>query len=459
MKLYNTLSRTKENFKPLQGHEVSLYTCGPTVYNYAHIGNLRTYIFEDLLKRTLLFNDYKVKHVMNITDVGHLTDDADDGEDKMEAGAKREQKTVWEIAEYYTKAFKNDMDALNILHPDIWCKATDHIEEQIDIVKKLEANGFTYKTSDGIYYDTAKFKNYAKLAKLDIEGLQEGARVDKGEKKNPTDFALWKFSPQDSKRQMEWESPWGKGFPGWHLECSAMSMKYLGEEFDIHCGGIDHIPVHHTNEIAQNEGVTGKQTVKYWLHGEFLLTNDERMGKSKGNFLTLELLKEKNYDPLAYRYFVISAHYRSKLNFTFEALDAAVTALDKLRNYMVIWDEPTTVDTVAMEKFTQAINDDLDTPKAMAILWDMAKSKLDSGKKLATLIEMDMVLGLQLQSWYEEQEKSQADIPPQVLELMEARQTARDAKLWEEADTIRDKIEKFGYIVEDTKDGPRLMKK
>lgn len=457
MKLFNTLTRTIELFEPLHYPDVGLYTCGPTVYHYAHIGNLRTYIFEDLLRRTLQYNGYNVKHVMNITDVGHLTDDADAGEDKVESSAKKEHKTVWELAEFYTRAFQTDMAALNIHPPHIWCKATDHIPEQIAMIQQLETNGFTYTTGDGVYYDTSKFPTYGALAKLDTAGLQEGARVDMGEKRNTTDFALWKFSPTDSKRQMEWESPWGKGFPGWHIECSAMSVKYLGEHFDIHCGGIDHIPVHHSNEIAQNEGALGHKTVSYWMHGEFLLTNDDRMGKSKGNFLTLQTLQDKGYDPLAYRYFVLGAHYRSKLNFTFEALDGAVAALDKLRNVLRMCEgNATELDTEALERFMNVMNDDIDTPQALAVLWDVMKSDMEVGKKLATIFEMDLVLGLQLQAWHEAAVQARTDIPVDVTELVEAREIARDAKEWAEADRLRKTIMDRGYIVEDTADGARI---
>lgn len=454
LKLFNTLSRTIEPFTPLQAGKVSLYTCGPTVYNYAHIGNLRTYIFEDILRRVLQYNQYAVNHVMNITDVGHLTDDADSGEDKMEKGAAREQKSVWEIAQFYTDAFMQDAKDLNLLEPKIICKATDHIQEQIDLISKLQERGFTYQTSDGIYFDTSKLSDYGKLAKLDIAGLAAGNRVEMGEKKQPTDFALWKFSPSTgsgSKRQMEWNSPWGVGFPGWHIECSAMSLKYLGAQFDIHCGGIDHIPVHHTNEIAQNEGALGHSTVNYWLHGEFLLTNDDRMGKSKGNFLTLQLLKDEGYDPLAYRYFCFSAHYRSKLNFTFEALDGAQQALNKLRHQIISWGKPSEVDTVTMEQFTAAINDDLDMPKALAVLWTMVRSEMDPGKKLATVLEMDLVLGLHLN-------QSPEEIPAEIMELVIARETVRQAKQWAESDRLRDAIAKQGYQVEDTKAGPRVYR-
>lgn len=453
LKLYNTLTRTIEPFQPLHDMRVGLYTCGPTVYNYAHIGNLRSYIFEDILRRVLQLNGYAVNHVMNITDVGHLTDDADAGEDKMEQGAAREKKSVWDIAQFYSTAFWQDVHDLNLLEPTIVCKATDHISEQIDLIVRLQEREFTYQTSDGIYFDTSKLKDYGKLAKLDIHGLATGSRVDMGEKKHRTDFALWKFSPSTSsglpKRQMEWNSPWGVGFPGWHIECSAMSLKYLGDRFDIHCGGIDHIPVHHTNEIAQNEAALGHQTINYWLHGEFLLTNDNRMGKSKDNFLTLPSLKDKGYDPLAYRYFCLNAHYRSKLNFTFEALDGAQQALHTLRHQIMTWDKPTQVDTVTMERFTQASNDDLNMPRSLAVMWMMVRSDMETGKKLATILEMDTVLGLHLN-------QPPAEIPPEVIELVAARETARQAKEWATADDLRKKITKQGYQLEDTPTGPRL---
>src|SRR3989339_1773559 len=325
--LYNTLTRRIEEFKSIKKNNVGLYTCGPTVYNFAHIGNLRTYVFEDILKRALAYNDYKVKHVMNITDVGHLTDDADEGEDKMEKGSAREGKTAWELAEFYTHAFRLDMEQLNIIKPSIWCRATDHIKEQINLIKKLEKKGFTYATSDGIYFDTTKLADYGKLANLQNQELKAGARVDLGEKRNAHDFALWKWSERSerhpegdqpkSKRQMEWPAPFGAGqgqtrmgFPGWHIECSAMSAKYLGQPFDIHCGGIDHVPVHHTNEIAQSEAAYDKPMANYWLHNEFINVGEgAKMAKSGDNFLTLALLKEKNIDPLAYRYLLLQTHY------------------------------------------------------------------------------------------------------------------------------------------------------
>ncbi|NUM74290.1 cysteine--tRNA ligase, partial [candidate division KSB1 bacterium] len=348
--LYDTYTRSLREFKPLRADEVGLYTCGPTVYDYAHIGNLRTYLFEDILRRALEFNGYNVKHVMNITDVGHLVSDADTGEDKMEKGARRTGKTAWEIAAFYTQAFQDDMQRLNILPPTIWCRATDHIREQIETIRCIEKKGFTYRTSDGIYFDTSKLPNYGYLARLDIEGLRAGERVEVGEKRNPTDFALWKFSPAGStssptggenrfdklpaRRQMEWESPWGVGFPGWHIECSAMSEKYLGPFFDIHCGGEDHITVHHTNEIAQTEACHGTRLANFWMHGYFLQLDDAKMAKASGEFLRVQTLIDRGYDPLAYRMLCLGAHYRTQLNFTWESLDGAETALQRLRTTM-----------------------------------------------------------------------------------------------------------------------------
>ncbi len=314
--LYNTLNRKKEIFKPIQDKKVGLYTCGPTVYNFAHIGNLRTFIFEDILKRALLYNGYRVKHIMNITDVGHLTGDRDMGEDKMEKGAQREGKTAWEIAEFYTRAFKQDMTHLNILEPTLWCKATDTIPEQIELIKTLEDKEFTYNISDGVYFDTSKFEGYTKLSNQDLEALQEGARVERNpEKRNATDFALWKFSPEGVKRQMEWDSPWGVGFPGWHIECSAMSMKFLRDQLDIHCGGVDHIDVHHTNEIAQSEAATGNKFFNFWMHGAFLIiSGGKKMAKSDGNFLTLDSTFIQNgIDPRVYRISTYQTHYRTPM--------------------------------------------------------------------------------------------------------------------------------------------------
>lgn len=455
--LYNTLTRRKEKFEPLNPPYVGMYTCGPTVYNYAHIGNLRTYIFEDILKRVLIYNGYIVKHVMNITDVGHLTSDADEGEDKIEREAKKERRSAWEIAEFYTEAFKRDLKKLNIIEPDIWCKATDHIQDFIDLILILERKGYTYRTSDGIYFDTSKVPDYGKLAGQDLENLLPGARVEYNpEKKNPTDFALWKFSPKDVKRQMEWDSPWGVGFPGWHIECSAMSTKYLGQPFDIHCGGIDHIPIHHTNEIAQSEAAYDKPMAKYWLHGEFLIMGEKRMGKSEGNFITLSDLEEKGYHPLSYRYFCFTAHYRSPLKFTWSALEAAQRALFRLYENMKKYPkEEAKYDEKYEEEFHKAINDDLDMPKALAITWELVKDdKLAPEVKRATLLQFDKVLGLSLDNPPE----IKIEIPEEIWKLVEERELARKNKDWEKADRIREEIKNRGYIIEDTPQGPRIKK-
>ncbi|MBU0707612.1 cysteine--tRNA ligase [Patescibacteria group bacterium] len=447
LEIYNTLTRKKEEFNPLNKTSVSYYACGPTVYNYAHIGNLRTYIFEDILKRVLLFNNLKVKHVMNITDVGHLTSDADEGDDKVELGAKREGKTAKEIADYYTNEFKKNLKDLNILPPDLWPKASEHIKEQIDLVTKLEKNGYTYKTSDGIYFDSSKFKGYEILAKLDIQGLKEGARVQENkEKKNITDFALWKFSPKGKKRQMEWDSPWGIGFPGWHIECSAMSMKHLGNTIDIHAGGIDHLPVHHTNEIAQSEAATGQQFVRFWVHGEFLLIRDDRMSKSKENFITLDTLKEKKYSPLAFRYMLLMAHYRSRINFSWKALTAAQVALDKLRERVYRLGPAKGSCPQYEKRFIEAINDDLNTPQALAIVWDLIKSKEPAPAIQGTLQKFDQVLGLGLRT----SKKDQA-VPKNVQEIIKQREQARQNKDWALADKLRGELEKLNYKVEDSK--------
>ena len=471
LQLYNTLTRTKELFKPLNPPKVKLYSCGPTVYNYAHIGNLRTYIFNDFLKRTLQYNDFDVKQVMNITDVGHLTSDADTGEDKMEKSAREQKKDIWKIAEKYTQAFQENQKDLNILEPEIWCKATDHIKEQITLIKKLEEKKYTYKTSDGIYFDTAKFKNYTKLAKLNIEGQEATKRVDSKDKKNPTDFALWKFSYPNGKsfdaaqddaaaqRQMEWDSAWGKGFPGWHLECSAMSMKYLGETLDIHTGGIDHIPVHHTNEIAQSEAANGKKFVNYWMHGDFLVMKKTKMAKSAGAFITLADVKKKKINPLAYRFFCLSAHYRAKLTFTWKALQSAEATLDKLYQTIYDYDDPTEINTEYQERFHQAVNNDLDMPKALAIMWELVKSDQPSSIKLATLFDFDQVFGLQLREKFDQAETEKAELPEEILEIAEQRETARAEKNWKEADKLRKQIEKKGYQLEDTSEGYKLRKK
>lgn len=457
LRLVNTLTRQLEEFHPQHAGDVSLYTCGPTVYNYAHIGNLRTFIFYDLLRRVLEHNGYTVKHVMNITDVGHLTDDADAGEDKMEKGARREGKSVWDIAQFFTDAFLRDSAALNLLEPHLRPKATDHIAEQIALVQQLEQKGLTYRTDDGIYFDTAQLADYGKLAHLDIAGLREGARVEKNaEKRNPTDFALWKFSPQGVQRQMEWKSPWGVGFPGWHIECSAMAMKYLGETLDIHAGGVDHVPVHHTNEIAQSEAATGKPFSRIWMHGEFLLINQGRMGKSEGNFLTLQSLVDKGFDPLAYRYFTFTAHYASKLNFTWDALQAAQNAYHRLINTIATWDEPKIGCAEFEQRFTDAMNDNLNAPQALAVLWELMKSNYPTHAKAESIFTMDKVLGLSLRERAEALASRIAAAGDDIHELVAQREKARATKDFSTADRLRDHIRAAGLVVEDTPDGPVL---
>jgi cysteinyl-tRNA synthetase len=466
IRLYNTLSRKKEIFKPIKKGHVGIYTCGPTVYWYQHIGNLRSYIFADVLKKVFLYNKYKVRHVMNITDVGHLTSDADEGEDKMEKAALREHKKAEAIANFYWNVFKKDFKKLNITEPNIWCKATTHIKEQIELIKKLEKRGATYKTSDGIYFDTSKLKDYGKLAKLNKQGLKAGKRIEMGEKKNITDFALWKFSPlMDStgkllpKRQQEWESPWGIGFPGWHLECSAMSMKYLGEHIDIHTGGVDHISVHHTNEIAQSETATGKKFVNYWLHGEFLTFKGEKVSKSTGGLYTISELQEKGFNPLAFRYLTFITHYRDPLNFSLKSLQSAQDAYIRLRN--IILSTPggpasnrkndKRISRKYLNQFNSAINNDLDMPKALSVLWKLARDKKTAGK-INTIKEMDKIFGLDLLKG------ETIKISQSIKKLIKERATARKKKNWQKSDELRDKIKSLGYSIEDTHSGQKLKK-
>jgi len=451
IKLYNTLNRKIETFQPLKGKKVGLYACGPTVYDYAHIGNLRSYIIWDVLRRLLRYNGYKVKHVMNITDVGHLTGDSDEGEDKMEKGALREHKTAWEIANFYTRAFMEDLKNLNIEEPDIICRATDHISEQIKFIKKIEKKGFTYITPDGVYFDTSKLPSYGELAHLKDQELKPGARVELGGKLHPTDFALWKFSPKLQKRQMEWKSPWGVGFPGWHIECSAMSKKYLGLPFDIHCGGIDHVPVHHTNEIAQTEAAEGVVPARYWVHNEFLNMGADKMAKSAGNFITLETLKDKNIAPLAYRYFILQTHYRKQLTFDWGALEGAATGLKHL--YRAAADLPDKIDDKEItEKIFAALNNDLDTPGALAAIWATIKDRKISKK---TLFDFDKVLGLKIK---ENLEKPTEKIPAEIQNLVAERDAARIAKDWKKSDEIRGQLTELGYKVTDTNDGTKVEK-
>ncbi len=465
LKLYNTRTKRVEDFRPIQPPHVGLYTCGPTVYNFVHLGNLRTYIFEDVLRRVLEFNGYAVQHVMNITDVGHLTSDADTGEDKIEQSARRQRTTAAEIARTYTAAFLEDLQRLNILPAHALPKATATIELQINLIKRLTERGFTYRTTDGIYFETSKFPRYGQLGGQSAQDKLAGARVDHNlAKRQPADFALWKFSPPNSHRQMEWDSPWGVGFPGWHLECSAMSMHELGEQFDIHAGGIDHIPVHHENEIAQSEAATGKHPfVNFWLHGEFLVLPEKRMGKSEGNIITLADVTERGLQPLAFRYLVLQTHYRSKLTFSWPALEATHQGLQRL--WLMIDTAGATPKIGCAEfeqRFRQAINNDLDTPQALSIMHEMMKSEYPFSAKLQSLTVFERVLGLGLTQDAKRDHFQPLDesLTATVQALMREREEARQQKNWPRADELRLKINAllapFRRTLEDTADGPEI---
>ncbi|MEO2177011.1 MAG: cysteine--tRNA ligase [bacterium] len=453
LQLFDTYERKVRKFEPLNPGKVGMYCCGPTVYNFAHIGNLRTYVFEDILYRVLKKNGYAVDFVMNITDVGHLTSDADTGEDKMEVGSKRSGMTAWEMADYYTDAFKIDLARLAINEPDIWCRATDHIKEQIEFIGDLESKGFTYRTSDGIYFNSRKLNNYGYLARLDTNGLMAGARVD-SERQHVTDFALWKFSPENEQRQMEWESPWGTGFPGWHIECSAMSARYLGDFFDIHCGGEDHIPIHHTNEIAQTEASRGTRLANFWMHGYFLQLDNAKMSKSSGEFLRLDSLIEEGVDPLVYRFFCLSAHYRTQMSFSWDSLRASQVALDRLYRAAYSWGEPSAILPEYQQRFMNCVNEDLNLPRALAVTWDLVRADADPAAKKATLLSFDEVLGLGIENWQPEK----VEIPSVILEIAQKRETARREQDWQRADELRDEALSAGYVIEDTKEGPRVKK-
>jgi len=461
--LTNSLTRKREKFVPINPPNVGMYTCGPTVYDYATIGNFRTYTMADVLLRTLRFNNYEVKYIMNLTDVGHLTGDnlgdADTGEDRIAKVARQERKTAWDVARFYTEAFYKDFEKLNLTRPEKFVKATDNIQDQIDLVEKLEENGLTYKTSDGVYFDTAEYekktgRKYGEMSTLDQ--IKEGARVEiNKEKRNPRDFALWKFSPQGEKRDMEWESPWGIGFPGWHIECSAMSMKYLGETFDIHMGGEDLQSTHHPNEIAQAEGATGKKFVNYWVHGAFLKVDGERMGKSMNNAYTISDIEIKGFDALDLRYFYLTGKYNEPLNFTWESLQAAQNALAKLKSQIsnlksqnartiLSEEEEKKIDEFRIE-FIEAVNDDLNTPKALAVLWEMLKSNIPSEDKYDLAMSFDEILGIDLGK-----SSKPKEVPKEIKELLRKREELRAEKRFEESDKIRKQIEDLGYEVRDT---------
>lgn len=468
IRFFNTLRGNKESFRPIKALRVGMYHCGPTVYSYQHIGNYRAYIFADLLKRLFLYYGYAVKQIINITDVGHLTDDADGGEDKIEAGAKREQKTAREISEFYTRDFLANLEKLNVnTEGTEFPKASGHIGEQIAFVKTLEEKGYAYKISDGVYFDTSLFKNYGKLGTIDLRGLQEGARVEANrEKKHPVDFALWKFSKPNEKRQQEWESPWGTGFPGWHIECSAMSTAYLGHHFDIHTGGVDHIPTHHQNEIAQSEAAFGKPFVNYWLHIAHVMVDGKKISKSVGNVILPKHVEERGIHLLAYRYWLLTSHYRTQVNFTWEALEASNRAFFKLKRFFVeeLGEKKGVVQGGYQRRFQSALCDDVDTPKAIAVLWNLVKDESVSKQdKKATLLDFDRVLGLDLsesQAFIEESKKSVArsDIPAEVQKLLKERENARFVGDFANADALREKIKSAGFSIEDSSTGPRLTK-
>lgn len=461
LRLYNTLGRTLEDFQPMHGQEVGLYTCGPTVYNTAHIGNLRTYIFEDVLRRTLALNGYTVKHVMNITDVGHLTGDTDDGVDKIAKAAKETKRDAYAIAKQYEAEFFTDTASLHILPPTVKLRATETIEAQIALIEQLEKNGFTYTTSDGIYFDTAKSQTYGRLSGQTTADKQAGARVEvNAEKRNQTDFALWKFSNPTDQRQMEWDAFGKKGFPGWHIECSAMSLGEFPNGLDIHCGGIDHIAVHHENEIAQNEAADHKDFVKIWMHGEFLVLPNKRMGKSEGNSVLLHDVVAKGINPLAFRYLCLQAHYRKPLSFTWESLEAAAQGLNNIwaaiDHNQTSSHSPAEVDQETLENFTAAINNDLNTAQALSILQEVLSSDIPWNIKRATLLKMDTVFGLDLLG----QRISAWIVPTSAQQkVLDQRQRARTERDWPMSDALRDELLATGFQVVDDSSGQRLRKK
>ena len=457
LKLFNTLSREKEVFRPIDEKEVRIYTCGPTVYYFAHVGNLRSYLFMDNLRRVLKYNGYNLRHAMNITDVGHLESDADEGEDKMAKAARREHKDPYEIAEFYMDRFLEDLRKLNVSMPEIICRATDNIKEMEEYVKKIIENGYAYETDDTIYFDTSKLDKYGILSKIKIDEQKAGARVEfDNKKKNVTDFALWIKAPEN--HIMKWDTFWGKCYPGWHIECSAMGRKYLGEKFDIHTGGVDHIPIHHENEIAQSKGYSGKIPANWWMHCEFLLVDGGKMSKSLNNIYTLEDLKNKGFSPLDYKMFTFTSHYRNKLNFTWDSLESAKIALSRLkegynRHAEGIEDVVDSVIADYENKFHVAINDDLNMPLAMSVVWEVVKNPIKSNKFAKLLDKFDEVLGLNLSH------KEELELPEEIKDILEERKNARENKDWAKSDELRDKLLDLGYVVKDTKNGVEVTLK
>lgn len=480
-RIFNTLGRSTQKFVPIEDGRVGMYSCGPTVYNFAHIGNLRTYIFEDTLRRALEYRGYELRHVMNVTDVGHLTDDADEGEDKIIKSAREQGKSVWDIADFFTEAFFRDTDRLNILRPTVVCRATEHIQQMIDLVKDIEAAGYTYQAGGNVYFDTEKFPNYGELALLDRQEQQAGARVDVDpNKRHPRDFVLWFTQSKFEHQAMLWDSPWGRGYPGWHLECSAMSMHYLGEHFDIHCGGVDHIPVHHTNEIAQSEAATGRKWVNYWIHGEFLIMDTGKMSKSKGNFVTLSTLDEEGFEPLDYRYFILGGHYQTQLQFTVDAMKAARNARRRLSERVTALKEASGLDAPGLgevglrrpaingeppagdpapaeeylRRFGEAISDNLNVPKALGEIWTLLKDEdVPEAHKLAVLLDMDRVFGLGLAE--APASRSVEELSEEARALVREREEARKTRNFARADEIRDLLRDRGIVIEDTPKGSR----
>lgn len=460
LRVWNTLTRKKEDFVPINIEEnvVNMYSCGPTVYNRAHIGNMRAYVFMDTLRKVLKYNGYKLNHVMNITDVGHLTSDADEGEDKMEKSAKEKNMSVYEIAKIYTDSFFNDINKLNIESPEHIAKATEHIKQMEDYVIQIMNNGYAYETSKGVYFDTSKLESYGELSRIDLKNQKAGARIEVDpEKKNPLDFAIWIKAPKE--HIMKWDSKFGKCYPGWHIECSAMSKEYLGDVFDIHTGGVDHIPVHHENEIAQSKGATGKNPAHYWMHVEFLLIDNGKMSKSLGNVYLIDDLEAKGIEPLAYRYLCFTSHYRNKLNFTWEAIDSAQKSLHRLRNLTKSQkDGNEDIDEKVLKKyeleFLDAINDDLNMPLAISIAWEVAKQEKKSNRYYELLMKFDKVLSLNLNDVTE----NDVIVPEEIVRLLEDRKKARENKNYELSDELRDKIKEKGYAVKDTKNGQEIEK-
>lgn len=462
VKIYNTLNKQVEDFKVIEEGKAQVYCCGPTVYDFQHIGNFRTFIFEDILTKTLSLAKFDVEHVMNITDVGHLTGDNDEGEDKMLVAMRREGKTSLDIAKFYTDKFFEDWDKLGLKRPGTVCNATDHIQEMIELIKRIEDNGYAYFANGNVYFDVEKFEKYGDLANLNLDDLRAGARIQIDQnKKNPFDFVLWFTKSKFEDQELQWDSPWGRGYPGWHIECSAMSMKYLGDHFDIHCGGIDHVPVHHTNEIAQSEAASGKKWVNYWMHSEFILLNSDKMSKSKGGFIVLDDLVNEGIQPLAYRLFCLSAHYRQQLNFTWDAVRQSEVALKRI--FKIVLELKSTTNESELNDevlelcapFKEALFNDLNTPKAMAAFWDILKNKGAKDEvKLAAIYFCDQVLSLGLKEFTE----VKTEVPAEVMELVTKRQEAKASKNYKEADKLRDEITALGYKVVDSKDGAKVEK-